>query len=138
MPSAPISTKSGVALLPSPLCPQVCRFANLQCLPQAGVNPGPFTCTCQVVSLEHISLSLVLVEGLPLGVVQGVVLWLAPVQMGMEPNFVVQVQVQVSVRCLVPWAEVLVHCWAHLRHLHCWWEAGGLCPSTPHPLHCLQ
>ena len=67
---------------------------------------------CQVVSFERISLNLVLVEGLPLGVVQGVVLQLAPVQMGMEPNFVVQVQVWVLVRRLVPWAEVLVHCWA--------------------------
>ena len=52
---------------------------------------------CQVVSFEHVSLGLVLVEGLPLGVVQRAVLRLAPVQMGMEPNFVVQVQVQVLV-----------------------------------------
>ena len=51
----------------------------------------------QVVSFEHISLDLVLVEGLPLGVVQGAVLRLAPVWMGMEPNFVVQVQVWVPV-----------------------------------------
>ena len=92
----------------------------------------------QVVSFEHVGLDLVLVEVLPLGVVQGAVLQLAPVQTGMELNFVVQVQVQVPARCLVPWAEVLVHCWAHLRHLHCWWEAGGLCPSPPHPLHHMQ
>ena len=58
-----------------------------------GVSPGPFTCMRQVVSFEHVSLDPVLVEGLPLGVVQEVVLQLAPVQMGMEPNFVVQVQV---------------------------------------------
>ena len=43
----------------------------------------------QVVSFEHIGLDLVLVEGLPLGVVQGAVLQLALVQTGMEPNFVV-------------------------------------------------
>ena len=91
-----------------------------------------------MVSFEHVGLSLVLVEGLPLGVVQGAVLRQAPVQTGMEPNFVVQVQVQVLVRCLVPWAKVLVHCWVHLRHLHCWREAGGLCPSPPCPLHHLQ
>ena len=92
----------------------------------------------QVVSFEHVGLDLVLVEGLPLGVVQGVVLQLAPDRMGMELNFVVQVQVWVPVQHLVPWAEVLVHCWAHLRHLHCWQEAGGFCPSPPRPLHCLQ
>ena len=91
-----------VALLPSPLRPQVCHFANPQCLRQAGVSPGPFACTRQVVSFEHIGLNLVRVEGLPLGVVQGAVLRLAPVQMGMELNFVVQVQVRVPVRCLVP------------------------------------
>ena len=51
----------------------------------------------QVVSFKRISLGLVLVDGLPLGVVQGVVLQLAPVRTGMEPNFVVQAQVQVSV-----------------------------------------
>ena len=93
---------------------------------------------CQVVSFECVGLNLVLVEGLPLGVVQGAVLWLAPVQMGMELNFVVQVQVWVPLRCLVPWAEVLVHCWVHLWHLHCWWEAGGFCPSPPCPPHRLQ
>ena len=54
-----------------------------------GVSPGPFTCMRQVVSFEHVSLDPVLVEGLPLGVVQGAVLWLALVQTGMEPNFVV-------------------------------------------------
>ena len=55
---------------------------------------------CQVVSFGHISLNPVL--GFPLGVVQGVVLWLAPVQTGMELNFVVQVQVvQVQVWVLV-------------------------------------
>ena len=75
---------------------------------------------CQVVSFECVGLNLVLVEGLLLGVVQGAVLQLAPVQTGMEPNFMVQVQVQVLVQCLVPWAEVLVHCWAHLQHLYCW------------------
>ena len=74
----------------------------------------------QVVSFEHVGLNLVLVEGLPLGVVQGVVLRLAPVQTGMEPNFVVQVQVRVPVQRLVPWAEVLVHCWVHLQHLYHW------------------
>ena len=52
---------------------------------------------CQVVSFEHVSLDPVQVRGLHLGVVQGVVLWLAPVWTGMEPNFVVQVQVQVPV-----------------------------------------
>ena len=92
----------------------------------------------QVVSFECIGLNLVLVEGLPLGVVQEAVLQLAPDQMGMELNFVVQVQVWVSVQHLVPWAEVLVRCWAHLWHLHCWWEAGGFCPSPPRPPHCLQ
>ena len=92
----------------------------------------------QVVSFERVSLDLVLVEGLPLGVVQGAVLRLAPDRMGMEPNFVVQVQVWVLVRRLVPWAEVLVCCWAHLQHLYCWQEAGGFCPSPPHPLHHLQ
>ena len=51
----------------------------------------------QVVSFEHVGLDPVLVEGLPLGVVQGVVLQLAPVWTGMELNFVVQVQVQVLV-----------------------------------------
>ena len=93
---------------------------------------------CQVVSFERIGLDLVLVEGLPLGVVQGAVLQLAPVQMGMEPNFVVQVQVRVLVRHLVPWAEVLVCYWVHLQHLYCWREAGGFCPSPPCPPHCLQ
>ena len=63
-----------------------------------------------MVSFERIGLDLVLVEGLPLGVVQGAVLQLAPVRMGMELNFVVQVQVWVLVRRLVPWAEVLVRC----------------------------
>ena len=63
-----------------------------------------------MVSFERIGLDLVLVEGLPLGVVQGAVLQLAPVWMGMELNFVVQVQVWVLVRRLVPWAEVLVRC----------------------------
>ena len=92
----------------------------------------------QVVSFERIRLDLVLVEGLPLGVVQGVVLQLAPDRMGMKLNFVVQVQVRVPVQHLVPWAEVLVHCWAHLRHLHCWREAGGFCPSPPRPPHRLQ
>ena len=92
----------------------------------------------QVVSFECVGLNPVLVEGLPLGVVQGVVLQLAPVWMGMGLNFVVQVQVWVPVQCLVPWAEVLVCCWAHLWHLHCWREAGGFCPSPPCPLHCLQ
>ena len=92
----------------------------------------------QVVSFERVSLDLVLVEGLPLGVVQGAVLQLAPVRTGMELNFVVQVQVQVPVQHLVPWAEVLVHCWSHLQHLHCWQEAGGFCPSPPCPPHHLQ
>ena len=91
-----------------------------------------------MVSFERIGLNPVLVEGLPLGVVQGVVLQLAPVWMGMGPNFVVQVQVQVPVQHLVPWAEVLVCCWVHLWHLHCWQEAGGLCPSPPRPPHHLQ
>ena len=92
----------------------------------------------QVVSFEHVGLDPVLVEGLPLGVVQGVVLQLAPVWTGMELNFVVQVQVQVLVRRLVPWAEVLVCCWARLWHLYCWQEAGGFCLSPPHPPHHLQ
>ena len=92
----------------------------------------------QVVSFEHVGLDLVLVEGLPLGVVQGVVLRLAPDQMGMELNFVVQVQVRVPVRCLVPWAEVLVRCWVHLQYLYCWREAGGFCSSPPRPPHRLQ
>ena len=63
-----------------------------------------------MVSFEHISLNPVLVEGFPLGVVQEAVLWLAPVWTRMELNFVVQVQVWVLVRRLVPWAEVLVRC----------------------------
>ena len=50
-----------------------------------------------MVSFEHIGLDPVLVEGCPLGVVQGVVLQLALVWMGMELNFVVQVQLQVLV-----------------------------------------
>ena len=101
---------------------------------------------CQVVSFGHISLNPVL--GFPLGVVQGVVLWLAPVQTGMELNFVVQVQVVqvqvvqvqvwVLVQHLVHWAEMLVCCWVHLQHLHCWQEAGGLCPSPHCPPHHLQ
>ena len=76
--------------------------------------------------------------GSSLGVVQGAVLCLAPVWMGMELNFVVQVQVQVMVQHLVPWARVLLFCWVHLQHLHCWQGAGELCPSPPCPLHCLQ
>ena len=51
----------------------------------------PFTCMCQAVSFEHVSLGLVLVEGFPLGAVWTVVLQVALVQMGIEPNFVVQV-----------------------------------------------
>ena len=51
----------------------------------------------QVVSFECVSLNPVLVEGFPLGVVQGVVPWLALVHMGMEPSFVVLVQVWVLV-----------------------------------------
>ena len=49
--------------------------------------------------------------------------------MGIEPSFVVQVQLWVPVQCLVHWAEVLMHCWAHLWHLYCWQEAGALYPS---------
>ena len=52
---------------------------------------------CQVVFSEHVGLNPVLVEGFPLGVVQGAVLQLALVWTGIEPNFVVQVQLQVLV-----------------------------------------
>ena len=41
--------------------------------------------------------------------VQGAALQLALVQMGIEPSFVVQVQLWVPVQCLVHWAEVLMH-----------------------------
>ena len=93
-----LARSQGVVPLPSPLCPQVCCFAIPRRLHQAGVSPGPLACTRQVVSFECIGPDLVLVAGLPLGVVQGAVLQLAPAQMGMEPNFVVQVQVRVPVR----------------------------------------
>ena len=58
--------------------------------------------------------------------------------MGMKLSFVVQAQLWVLVQQLVPWAEVLVHCWLDFQHFCCWQEAGGLYSSPPHPLHHLQ
>ena len=73
---------------------------------------------CPVVFFGHISLNPVL--GFPLGVVQGVVLWLAPVQTGMELNFVVQVQVVQVFKCGF-WCNI----WC--IGLRCWCAVGCIC-----------